>query len=61
MKKTRHKSTVDFPQTDFNVTIEFDNGTIYSGRAKEGCCYSTSELARIVSGKLEVASWNEGG
>ena len=59
MKKRDTEGSVAFPQTDFKVTIEFDNGTIYSGRAKEGCCYSTSELARIVAGKLEVASWNE--
>ena len=61
MEKRETEDGVAFPQTDFKVTIEFGNGTIYSGRAKEGCCYSTSELARIVSGKLEVASWDEGG
>ena len=60
MKKQGAESNVEFPQTDFKVTVEFDDGTIYSGRAREGYFSFKSDYSKMSACKLEFSSWNEG-
>ena len=59
MKKRGTEDCVLFPQTDFKVTIEYDDGTIYTGRARDAYCECMTDYADISASKLELGSLNE--